>query len=54
MESILQAVATILTVKSMLLITGGVVMGLIFGAIPGLTATLGIALVKFMSSPSRR
>ncbi len=45
MESILQAVATILTVKSMLLITGGVVMGLIFGASPGLTATLGIALV---------
>jgi putative tricarboxylic transport membrane protein len=45
MEAVFQAVAVIMTGKALLLIIGGVLMGLVFGAIPGLTATLGVALL---------
>lgn len=36
--------ASILSLKGVLLIAGGVVLGLIFGSIPGLTATMAIAI----------
>ncbi|WP_424236832.1 tripartite tricarboxylate transporter permease [Bhargavaea ginsengi] len=36
--------ASILSLKGILLIAGGVVLGLIFGSIPGLTATMAIAI----------
>ncbi|MDK2822617.1 MAG: putative tricarboxylic transport rane protein [Clostridia bacterium] len=49
-----QVIASIVSLKGILLITGGVMLGLVFGAIPGLTATLGIALaipITFILSP---
>lgn len=41
----MDAMTTLFTMKMLLLILGGVTLGLIFGAIPGLTATLAIALI---------
>jgi putative tricarboxylic transport membrane protein len=51
MDAILHAAMSVLTLKGILLLTGGVILGLIFGAIPGLTATLGIALVIPLTFP---
>jgi putative tricarboxylic transport membrane protein len=36
--------SAILTVKALMLILAGVVVGIVFGAIPGLTATMAVAL----------
>lgn len=43
-EMLLQGLALVLTGKVLLLMTVGVVFGIVFGAIPGLTATMGVAL----------
>lgn len=44
LEMLMDGLANILALKPMLLIFAGVVLGLIFGAIPGLTATMAIAI----------
>ena len=43
-DLLLSGFASILTIKGILLIMGGVTLGLIFGSIPGLTATMAIAI----------
>lgn len=43
-ELFVEGLGNILTLKPMLLIFGGVILGLIFGSIPGLTATMAIAI----------
>lgn len=43
-DMFLQGLALVMTGKVLLLMTAGVVFGIIFGAIPGLTATMGVAL----------
>lgn len=43
-EMLVSGFASILTIKGILLIMGGVILGLIFGSIPGLTATMAIAI----------
>jgi putative tricarboxylic transport membrane protein len=45
MEYLLIGVSHIFNIQGLLYLSGGVLMGIIFGAIPGLTATLGIALL---------
>ena len=44
MEVLLQGLALVMTGKVLLLMTVGVIFGIVFGAIPGLTATMGVAL----------
>jgi len=44
LEMIIGGFATVLTLKSIMLISIGVFLGLIFGSIPGLTATMAIAI----------
>jgi putative tricarboxylic transport membrane protein len=44
----------VLTVKCLLLISGGVMLGILFGAIPGITVTMGVALflpITFVMEP---
>jgi len=51
---ILAGILSVLTVKALALILGGTVVGIIIGAIPGLTVTMGVALflpVTFGMSP---
>ncbi len=51
---ILTGVLSVLTLKTLLLILGGTVVGIVVGAIPGLTVTMGVALflpVTFGMSP---
>ena len=43
-EVLLQGLALVMTGKVLLLMTVGVIFGIVFGAIPGLTATMGVAL----------
>lgn len=45
MDYLLVGASYIFTIKGILYLSGGVLMGIIFGAIPGFTATLGIALL---------
>lgn len=44
MELLIRGLMIIFTVKNLLLIFGGTALGIIFGAIPGLTATMAVAL----------
>lgn len=51
---LLEGILSVLTFKTLLLITGGTVLGIIIGAIPGLTVTMGVALflpVTFSMEP---
>jgi putative tricarboxylic transport membrane protein len=51
---ILTGIVSVLTVKALALILGGVIVGIVVGAIPGLTVTMGVALflpVTFGMSP---
>jgi len=45
MNFLLIGIEHIINLKSILYLSGGVLMGIVFGAIPGFTATLGIALL---------
>jgi putative tricarboxylic transport membrane protein len=45
-ESILPLLLAVLNVKSLLIITEGVALGIIVGVLPGLSATLGVALLS--------
>lgn len=54
MEMLLAGFASIFTVKTIMYILGGVVIGIIVGAIPGMTVTMGVALflpITFGMSP---
>lgn len=44
MNDILNGILSVLTPSALLLMTGGTILGIIFGALPGLSATTGIAL----------
>lgn len=44
-EVLLQGLALVMTGKVLLLMTVGVIFGIVFGAIPGLTATMGKAAI---------
>ncbi len=41
---VLEGILSVLTIKTVALIFGGTVLGIIFGAIPGITVTMGVAL----------
>ncbi|MEA4860244.1 MAG: tripartite tricarboxylate transporter permease, partial [Sphaerochaeta sp.] len=41
---ILEGILAVFTVKTLLLIFGGTVLGILFGSIPGITVTMGVAL----------
>jgi putative tricarboxylic transport membrane protein len=43
-EFLLQGFSTLLTVSGMICIVGGVFIGIIFGSVPGLSATMALAL----------
>lgn len=44
MNDVLAGILSVLTPSAMLLMTGGTILGIVFGALPGLSATTGIAL----------
>jgi len=41
---VIEGILSVLTVKTIALIFGGTVLGIVFGAIPGITVTMGVAL----------
>lgn len=45
LDTLMYGVQHVFTIQALLLIAGGVLFGIIFGAIPGLTATLAVALL---------
>lgn len=44
MSMLMEGITLVFTLKTVLLILGGVILGIIFGAIPGLSATMAVAL----------
>ena len=46
MELIYQAVAAVFQIKALLLLMGGTFLGIVVGALPGLSATMGVAIVS--------
>lgn len=51
---IVEGIIAVLTVKTIVLIFGGTVLGILFGSIPGITVTMGVALflpITFSMSP---
>ncbi|MDX9985389.1 tripartite tricarboxylate transporter permease, partial [Sphaerochaeta sp.] len=51
---ILEGILAVFTVKTLLLIFGGTVLGILFGSIPGITVTMGVALflpITFSMNP---
>lgn len=53
-ETFVEGLSMVLTIKVTLLMTAGVAFGIVFGAIPGLTATMGVALglpITFSMTP---
>ena len=53
-ETFMEGLSMVLTIKVTLLMTAGVAFGIVFGAIPGLTATMGVALglpITFSMTP---
>ena len=51
---LIEGILSVLNLQTLLLITGGTLLGIIIGAIPGLTVTMGVALflpVTFAMSP---
>ncbi|MDR1106883.1 MAG: tripartite tricarboxylate transporter permease [Treponema sp.] len=54
LSMMLTGFSLVLTVKCLLLISGGVMLGILFGAIPGITVTMGVALflpITFVMEP---
>lgn len=45
MEMLFTVISAILTPSNLLIILGGTILGIVFGAVPGLSATTGIALM---------
>lgn len=45
LEHLLPSLATLLQTQTLLIMLGGTVMGLVFGALPGLSATMGVAIM---------
>ena len=46
MDLIFQSIFALFEVKALLLIAGGTFLGIVIGALPGLSATMGVALVS--------
>lgn len=55
MEMLFTVISAMLDPSNLLVIIGGTILGIVFGAVPGLSATTGIALmlpVSFSMSPT--
>ena len=46
MELVYQAVSAVFQIKALLLLMGGTFLGIVVGALPGISATMGVAIVS--------